>query len=186
MLPAIGRDVRTVKWRLWHGRVGRAIRDLEQLPRADPVAACCIASLRSHNIEDVRPSLLSYRLAWLDQPAPRRRVLRLCGIACTRLDTGSLGSLERCKRARYSVPGSVSIIHGRSSSIISAGEHRTRDISAPRRLAKAWSTAPKPNHTSAIRPLKCDRDHQPISIGLSGSPWMQSGGRSWPAAPQCS
>lgn len=68
----------------WHGRVGRAIRDLEQLPRTDSVAACCIASLRSHNIEDVRPSLLSYRLAWLDQPAPRCRILRLCGIACTR------------------------------------------------------------------------------------------------------
>jgi hypothetical protein len=30
-LPTIGRDIRAVKWRLWHGRVDRAIRDLEQL-----------------------------------------------------------------------------------------------------------------------------------------------------------
>jgi hypothetical protein len=30
-LPAIDRDIRAVKWRLWHGRVDRAIRDLEQL-----------------------------------------------------------------------------------------------------------------------------------------------------------
>ncbi|MER9771989.1 hypothetical protein [Mesorhizobium sp. M0220] len=30
-LPAIGKDIRAVKWRLWHGRVDRAIRDLEQL-----------------------------------------------------------------------------------------------------------------------------------------------------------
>ncbi|UPJ68374.1 hypothetical protein IVB23_14325 [Bradyrhizobium sp. 191] len=30
-LPTIDRDIRAVKWRLWHGRVGRAIRDLEQL-----------------------------------------------------------------------------------------------------------------------------------------------------------
>lgn len=30
-LPTIDRDVRAVKWRLWLGRVGRAIRDLEQL-----------------------------------------------------------------------------------------------------------------------------------------------------------
>lgn len=30
-LPAIDKDIRAVKWRLWHGRVDRAIRDLEQL-----------------------------------------------------------------------------------------------------------------------------------------------------------
>ncbi|PZV34847.1 hypothetical protein [Mesorhizobium kowhaii] len=30
-LPAIDRDIRAVKWRLWHGRVDRAITDLEQL-----------------------------------------------------------------------------------------------------------------------------------------------------------
>jgi hypothetical protein len=30
-LPAIDRDIRAVKWRLWHGRVDRAIHDLEQL-----------------------------------------------------------------------------------------------------------------------------------------------------------
>ncbi|MGY4498419.1 hypothetical protein ACVWYH_002350 [Bradyrhizobium sp. GM24.11] len=30
-LPTIDRDIRAVRWRLWHGRVGRAIRDLEQL-----------------------------------------------------------------------------------------------------------------------------------------------------------
>lgn len=30
-LPGIDRDIRAVKWRLWHGRVDRAIRDLEQL-----------------------------------------------------------------------------------------------------------------------------------------------------------
>lgn len=30
-LPIIDRDIRSVKWRLWHGRVDRAIRDLESL-----------------------------------------------------------------------------------------------------------------------------------------------------------
>lgn len=30
-LPTIDRDIRAVKWRLWHGRVGRAIHHLEQL-----------------------------------------------------------------------------------------------------------------------------------------------------------
>ena len=30
-LPTIDRDIRAVKWRLWHGRVDRVIRDLEQL-----------------------------------------------------------------------------------------------------------------------------------------------------------
>ncbi|ANT54499.1 hypothetical protein [Mesorhizobium amorphae] len=30
-IPIIDRDIRAVKWRLWHGRVGPAIRDLEQL-----------------------------------------------------------------------------------------------------------------------------------------------------------
>jgi len=30
-LPAIDRDIRAVKWRLWHGRIYRAIRDLEHL-----------------------------------------------------------------------------------------------------------------------------------------------------------
>lgn len=30
-LLTIGRDIRAVKWRLWHGRVDRAIRDLERL-----------------------------------------------------------------------------------------------------------------------------------------------------------
>ncbi|MER9599072.1 hypothetical protein [Mesorhizobium sp. M0244] len=31
ILPTIGRDIRAVKWRLWHGRGDRAIHDLEQL-----------------------------------------------------------------------------------------------------------------------------------------------------------
>ncbi|MER9074212.1 hypothetical protein NKH80_15535 [Mesorhizobium sp. M0904] len=31
VLPSIDRDIRAVKWRLWHGRVDRAIRDLERL-----------------------------------------------------------------------------------------------------------------------------------------------------------
>jgi hypothetical protein len=30
-LPTIDRDIKAVKWRLWHGRVDRAIRDLESL-----------------------------------------------------------------------------------------------------------------------------------------------------------
>ena len=30
-LPSIDRDIRAVKWHLWHGRVDRAIRDLERL-----------------------------------------------------------------------------------------------------------------------------------------------------------
>lgn len=30
-LPSIDRDFRPVKWRLWHGRVDRTIRDLERL-----------------------------------------------------------------------------------------------------------------------------------------------------------
>ncbi len=29
--PSIDRDIRAVKWRLWHGRIDRAIRDLERL-----------------------------------------------------------------------------------------------------------------------------------------------------------
>ncbi len=29
-LPTIDRDIRAVRWRLWHGRVDRAIRDLER------------------------------------------------------------------------------------------------------------------------------------------------------------
>lgn len=31
VLPTLDRDIRAVKWRLWHGRVDRAIRDLERL-----------------------------------------------------------------------------------------------------------------------------------------------------------
>jgi hypothetical protein len=30
-LPTIDRDIKAVKWRLWHGRVDRTIRDLESL-----------------------------------------------------------------------------------------------------------------------------------------------------------
>ncbi|TIV94103.1 MAG: hypothetical protein E5V85_24625 [Mesorhizobium sp.] len=30
-LPSIDRAIRAVKWRLWHGRIGLAIRDLEHL-----------------------------------------------------------------------------------------------------------------------------------------------------------
>ena len=30
-LPTIARDIRAVKWRLWHGRVDLAIRELELL-----------------------------------------------------------------------------------------------------------------------------------------------------------
>lgn len=29
--PPIARRIRAVKWRLWHGRVARAIRDLQEL-----------------------------------------------------------------------------------------------------------------------------------------------------------
>ncbi|MER9756250.1 hypothetical protein NKJ46_22945 [Mesorhizobium sp. M0166] len=31
ILPTAGKDIRAVKWRLWQGRVDRAIQDLEQL-----------------------------------------------------------------------------------------------------------------------------------------------------------
>jgi len=41
-LPSIDSDVRAVKWRLWHGRVDRAIRDLEHL----------LARLRNSQEED--------------------------------------------------------------------------------------------------------------------------------------
>jgi hypothetical protein len=30
-LPTVDRDIRAVKWRLWHGRVDRAIRDLQRI-----------------------------------------------------------------------------------------------------------------------------------------------------------
>ncbi|MER8401975.1 hypothetical protein [Mesorhizobium sp. M1348] len=33
-LPSIDRDIRAVKWRLWHGRVDRAIRDLDRSEKA--------------------------------------------------------------------------------------------------------------------------------------------------------
>lgn len=66
------------------GERGITWRCLGAGPGTASVAAFCIASLRSHTVEDVRPSLLSYRSAWLDRPAPRRRILRLCGTACTR------------------------------------------------------------------------------------------------------
>lgn len=114
-------------------------------PGTASVAAFCIASLRSHNIEDVRPSLLSYRLAWLDRPAPRRRILRLCGTACTRQTARRwLAGFSRAMQpARYPIPGSVSIVHGRSSSTTVGWRASTRDISAPRRLAKAWRTGAK-------------------------------------------
>ncbi|OWK20567.1 hypothetical protein AJ88_28490 [Mesorhizobium amorphae CCBAU 01583] len=33
ILPTIGRDIRAVKWRLWHGRLDRAIRNLQDIIR---------------------------------------------------------------------------------------------------------------------------------------------------------
>lgn len=156
-------------------------------PGTASVAAFCIASLRSHNIEDVRPSLLSYRLAWLDRPAPRRRILRLCGTACTRQTPRRwLAGFSRAMQpARYPIRGSVSIVHGRSSSTLSAGEHRRATSLRHAGWQRPGAQARKPIHTSSIRPLKCDRDHEPMSTGMSGSPWMQSAGPSRPAAPRC-
>lgn len=34
-LPPIARDIRAVKWRMWHGHVDRAIRDLERTGKAE-------------------------------------------------------------------------------------------------------------------------------------------------------
>ncbi|TIV21340.1 MAG: hypothetical protein E5V99_28910 [Mesorhizobium sp.] len=54
-LPTIDRDIRAVKWRLWHGRVGRAIPDLEQLLVRLKERAFSIARLHS-----LREQLLAY------------------------------------------------------------------------------------------------------------------------------
>lgn len=166
------------------GERGITWRCLGAGPGTASVAAFCIASLRSHTIEDVRPSLLSYRSAWLDRPAPRRRILRLCGTACTRQTAWRwllvLSNDATCAllnpRVGFHRPWAQLVDNCRLASI------DARHLCATRAGKGARSTAPKPIHTSSIRPPKCNRDDQPMSIGLSGSP--MDGGRSRPAAPQ--
>lgn len=59
-LPSIDRDISAVKWRLWHGRIDRAIRDLEriigqlQLLRDDDLCAGRLHNLGSQLLTYIR------------------------------------------------------------------------------------------------------------------------------------
>jgi hypothetical protein len=80
-IPTIDRDIRAVKWRLWHGRIDRAIRDLERLvaelktwQEEGAIAVARLHSLGSQLLTYIRSNRSAIHQLWQTLPSrPSRR-----------------------------------------------------------------------------------------------------------------
>jgi hypothetical protein len=120
-LPTIDRDIRAVKWRLWHGRVDRAIRDLERiigqlqpLRRENDLCAGRLHNLGAQLLTYVR----SNRGAIINYGARYRAGLRVA----TTLAESAVNSLVakrmvKKQQMRWSQHGAHMLMHVRTAEI---------------------------------------------------------------------
>jgi hypothetical protein len=144
-LPTIDRDIRAVKWRLWHGRVDRAIRDLEriigplQLLRDDDLCAVRLHNLGSQLLTYIR----SNRVAIINYGARYRAGLRVA----TTLAESAVNSLiakrmVKKQQMRWSQHGAHMLMQVRTAEI--NGELRDR--------LRARFREPEPQVPSLFKP----------------------------------
>ncbi|OWK25530.1 hypothetical protein AJ87_08885, partial [Rhizobium yanglingense] len=144
-LPTIDRDIRAVKWRLWHGRADRAIRDLDriiaqlQLLRVDDLCAGRLHNLGSQLLTYIR----SNRGAIVNYGARYRAGLRVA----TTLAESAVNSLVakrmvKKQQMRWSQHGAHMLMQVRTADI--NGELRDR--------LRARFREPEPQVPSLFKP----------------------------------
>jgi hypothetical protein len=127
-LPTIDRDIRAVKWRLWHGRVDRAIRDLEsllaRLDQPQGETEFSIARLRSLSVQ-----LLTYvrsnRSATVNYGKRYRAGLRVATTLAESAVNSLVGKrMVKKQQMRWSLHGAHMLMQVRTAEI--NGELRDR------------------------------------------------------------
>jgi len=144
--PSIVRRIRAVKWRLWHGRVDRAIRDLQELldglKPVDEIEDVSISRLRSLGAQ-----LLTYidsnRSAIINYGKRYRAGLRVVSTLAESAVNSIVGKrMAKSQQMRWSLRGAHMLMQVRTADI--NGELRDR--------MRAEFRKPDPPVPSAFRP----------------------------------
>jgi len=146
VLLTIDRDVTAVKWRLWHGRVDRAIRDLEQLlvslrqsQRGDELSIARLHSLGSQLLTYIR----SNRGAIINYGKRYRAGFRIATTLAESAVNSLVGKrMVKKQQMRWSLHGAHMLMQVRTAAL--NGELRDR-LRAPFRQ-------PEPNVPSIFKP----------------------------------
>ena len=142
----IARRIRAVKWRLWHGRVDRAIRDLQELlDRLKPADE--IEDLPTSRLRSLGAQLLTYvasnRSAIINYGKRYRAGLRVASTLAESAVNSIVGKrLAKSQQTRWSVRGAHMLMQVRTADI--NGELRDR--------LRAEFRKPDPPVPSAFRP----------------------------------
>ncbi len=138
ILPTIGRDIRAEKWRLWHGRVDRAIRDLERLlaklQGSRQVSEFSIARLHSLGVQ-LLTYIRSNRGAIVDYGKRHRAGLRVATTLAESAVNSLVGKrMVKKQQMRWSLHGANMLMQVRTAE--ANGELRDR-LRAPFRQPEA-------------------------------------------------
>jgi hypothetical protein len=145
--PSLDRDIRAVKWRLWHGRVDRAIRDLEGLlARLSHLSEADEASIT--RLHSLGAQLLTYvdsnRRAIINYGKRYRAGLRVASTLAESAVNSLVGKrMVKKQQMRWSIRGAHMVMQVRTAEL--NGELRDR--------LRAEFRAPAPNVPSAFRPV---------------------------------
>jgi hypothetical protein len=126
--PPLARRVRAVKWRLWHGRVNRAIRDLQELLdelRPDgEIEDLSIARLRSLGAQ-LLTYVVSNRSAIINYGKRYRAGFRVASTLAEGAVNSIVGRrMAKSQQMRWSVPGAHLLMQVRTADV--NGELRDR------------------------------------------------------------
>ena len=126
--PPIARRIRTVKWRLWHGRVNRAIRDLQEL-LDDLTSDDEITDLPTSRLRTLAEQLLTYiasnRSAIINYGKRYRSGLRVASTLAESAVNSLVGKrMAKSQQMRWSPRGAHMLMQVRSADL--NGELRDR------------------------------------------------------------
>jgi len=144
--PSIARRIRAVKWRLWHGRVDRAIRDLQELlDGLKPLEG--IEDVSMSRLRSLGAQLLTYidsnRSAIVNYGKRYRAGLRVASTLAESAVNSIVGKrMAKSQQMRWSVQGAHMLMQVRTADI--NGELRDR--------LRAEFRKPDPSVPSVFRP----------------------------------
>ena len=126
--PPIARRIRAVKWRLWHGRVDHAIRDLQELldglAPVDEIADLAISRLRSLGAQ-LLTYVASNRSAIINYGKRYRAGLRVASTLAESAVNSIVGKrMAKSQQMRWSVRGAHMLMQVRTADV--NGELRDR------------------------------------------------------------
>ena len=147
---AIGDDVRSVKWNLWHGKVGRAIERLEQII-SNLAFHSCHADTSAKRIVDLAQHLLTYvrsnRNAVVDYGARYRSGRRIASsLAESAVDSLVARRMVKKQQMQWSLQGAHRMLQVRAAVLNGDLSERLawQPPKAPQKSRIAWMFEPTP------------------------------------------